>query len=70
LADPGALARDWDVLIFCGYGFSWNPGWRAPIRDFVSTYGKEFPAVMDYEGADMPLVYTRGCVRKEGRVTP
>jgi len=49
--NPGALARDWDVLIFCGYGVSWNPAWRAPIQEFVSANGKGLLAVMDYEGA-------------------
>jgi hypothetical protein len=51
VATAGALARDWDVLIFCGYGVSWDPAWRAPIQEFVSTYGKGLLAAMDYEGA-------------------
>jgi hypothetical protein len=44
------LAADWDVIIFCGFRIDWTTDWAPEIAEFVSTHGKGFLGVMDYEG--------------------
>jgi len=51
LGDPKALARDWDVIIECGYGMSMPRDWAALLVPFVTQEGKGLLAAMDYEGA-------------------
>lgn len=47
--DPKSLARDWDVIIECGYGMSEPRDWAPLLVPFVTQEGKGLLAVMDYQ---------------------
>jgi hypothetical protein len=45
--DPGALAEDWDVILFCGYGIPWARS-ASELVPFVRDHGKGLLVAMDY----------------------
>jgi hypothetical protein len=49
--DPKALARDWDVIIHCGYGMTRPRDWSPLLVPFVEQEGKGLLAAMDYESS-------------------
>jgi hypothetical protein len=51
--NPGALAADWDAVVFCGFHTAWDPGIGALIQSYVTQYGRGYLAVMDYYGYDI-----------------